>query len=262
MAMGLADRGGASVLYYATRIQQFPMSLISIAATSAVFPALTALGHQKALGSVRALHDRTQHAIAFVAIPATVGLLVFAEPIITVVYRHGAFGIEGVHRAAAGLRCLTLAILPAGAAGLVARTFYALGDFKTPVRVSVAMLGANIALNLLFVGVLGMDIDGLALSTAITAWGNLWLLAPGLRGRLGLPQADAAYLPRLLRVLAAAGASTLVARGLFEILRGEGSPALPLLASIGASVGLFAGLAHLLRIPEWEHLVGRLRGGR
>ncbi|HEV8112039.1 MAG TPA: murein biosynthesis integral membrane protein MurJ [Planctomycetota bacterium] len=262
MAMGLADRGGASVLYYATRIQQFPMSLISIAATSAVFPALTALGHQKALGSVRALHDRTQHAIAFVAIPATVGLLVFAEPIITVVYRHGAFGIEGVHRAAAGLRCLTLAILPAGAAGLVARTFYALGEFKTPVRVSVAMLGANIALNLLFVGVLGMDIDGLALSTAITAWGNLWLLVPGLRGRLGLPPADAAYLPRLLRVLAAAGASTLVARGLFEILRGEGSPALPLLASIGASVGLFAGLAHLLRIPEWEHLVGRLRGGR
>jgi putative peptidoglycan lipid II flippase len=259
MAVSLLDQGGASVLYYATRIQQFPMSLVSIAATSAVFPALTALGHQKAFESVRALHDRTQHAIAFVAIPATVGLLAFAEPIVTLVYRHGAFGHDGVLRASAGLRCLTLAILPAGAAGLVARTFYALGDFKTPVRVSGAMLVANVALNLLFVLGFGMDIDGLALATAITAWGNLLLLAPGLHRRLGLPPAQAGFLPRLLRVTLAAGGSSLAARGLFEIWKNEAHPTLTLLASIGVSLVLFAVSAHVLRIPEWNHLVHRVR---
>jgi hypothetical protein len=46
------------------------MSLVSIAATSAVFPALTALGHKRDLVGLRTLHDRTQLAIAFVAIPA------------------------------------------------------------------------------------------------------------------------------------------------------------------------------------------------
>ena len=46
--------------------------------------------------------------------------------------------IEGVTRATAGLRWLCLAILPAGAVGLVARTYYALGDFRAPVRVSAA----------------------------------------------------------------------------------------------------------------------------
>jgi putative peptidoglycan lipid II flippase len=258
LAVSMLDRGGASLLYYATRIQQFPMSLISIAATSAVFPALTALGHRKELANVRTLHDRTQHAIAFVAIPASVGLFVFAEPIITVLFRHGAFGQEGVVRAAGGLRWLAFAILPAGATGLVARTFYALGDFWTPVRVSIGMLIGNIALTLTLVVGCGMDVDGLALATAITTWGNLALLAPGLGRKLGLPAAQVDFLPRLMRVGAAALLSTLAARGLFEILRGNSNPVLPLLAAIGTSVALFAWFSHLLRIPEFGDLLRRL----
>jgi putative peptidoglycan lipid II flippase len=258
LAVSLLGPGGASTLYYATRIQQFPMSLISIAATSAVFPALSALGHQKAFASVRTLHDRTQQAIAFVAIPASIGLFVFAEPIITVLFRHGAFGHEGVVRAAGGLRCLALAVLPAGATGLVARTFYALGDFWTPVRISVAMLVANIALTLLFVVGLRMDVDGLALATAITAWGNLLLLAPGLHRKLGLPAAGDDFLPRLLRITAAAAGSSIAARGLFELVKDRSSSAVSLLVAIGASVALFAAFSHLLRIPEWGEFVRRV----
>jgi putative peptidoglycan lipid II flippase len=260
MAVSLLDQGGASTLYYATRIQQFPMSLVSIAATSAVFPALMALGHRRELAEVRSLHDRTQLAVAFVAIPASLGLLVFAEPIVTVVFRHGAFGHEGVLRASAGLRCLTLAVLPAGATGLVARTFYALGDYKTPVRISIAMLLANIALNLLFVLGLGMDVAGLALSTAIAAWGNLFLLGPALRRKLGLPASAPDFAPRILRVGLAALASTLLARGAFELLGGSRHPTSALLASIGIAIALFALAAQLLRIPEWTQIRARLRG--
>jgi putative peptidoglycan lipid II flippase len=260
MAVSLLDQGGATTLYYATRIQQFPMSLVSIAATSAVFPALMALGHRRELTEVRSLHDRTQLAIAFVAIPASLGLLVFAEPIVTVVFRHGAFGHEGVLRASAGLRCLTLAVLPAGATGLVARTFYALGDYKTPVRISIAMLVANVALNLLFVVGLGMDVAGLALSTAITAWGNLLLLGPALRRKLGLPASAPDFGPRIVRVAGAALASTLLARGAFELFGGEKRPTLALFASIGIAIALFAAAAELLRIPEWAQVRARLRG--
>jgi len=261
MAVSLLEEGGASVLHYATRIQQFPMSLVSMAATSAVFPSLTALGHRRDLRSVRDLHDRTQHAIAFVAIPATVGLLVFAEPIITVIFRHGAFGDEGVLRASAGLRCLTLAILPAGAAGLVARTFYALGDFRTPVRVSIAMLVGNLVLNLVFVLGLGMDISGIALSTAITAWGNLALLAPGLRRRLGLPRAGRDFPLRLGQVLLAAGMSVLLAWILHRLTRERVGETVALGSAILVCVALFAAFAHILGIPEWRHLVRRW-GGR
>ncbi|MFN0007447.1 MAG: murein biosynthesis integral membrane protein MurJ [Planctomycetota bacterium] len=261
MALGLLGKGGASVLYYATRVQQFPMSLVSIAATSAVFPALTALGHRRDLPNVRVLHDRTQLAIAFVAIPATVGLLFFTEPIVSVIFHHGQFTQGGVDRASDALRFLTLAILPAGAAGLVARTYYALGDFRTPVRISVLALFANVLLNLLFVRGFGMEVGGMTLATATTAWANLMVLSPGLRTRLGLPAAQSDFFPRLLRILAAALGSSFVAWVLYRALHaGERHSAVLLFAAIGVSVGVYAVLCHLLRIPEWSHVLDRARG--
>ncbi len=262
MALSLLPDGGPTTLYYATRIQQFPMSLVSIAATSAVFPALTALGHQRSLTEVRALHDRTHIAIAFVALPASAGLLFFAEPVVAACVQRGAFSADGVVRTAEGLRFLTLAILPAGAAGLVARTYYALGDFKTPVKISIAMLVANVGLNFLLVAVLGMDIGGLALATALTSWGNLMLLLPGLERRLGLPPADRSMRRRLATIALAAVGSCLVARGLYWVLARDAHSALALAASIAVSALVYGLSAEWLAIPEWRHMTARWRGRR
>lgn len=262
MALSLLPDGGPTTLYYATRIQQFPMSLVSIAATSAVFPALTALGHQRSLTEVRALHDRTHIAIAFVALPASAGLLFFAEPVVAACFQRGAFSADGVVRTAEGLRFLTLAILPAGAAGLVARTYYALGDFKTPVKISIAMLVANVGLNFLLVAVLGMDIGGLALATALTSWGNLMLLLPGLERRLGLPPADRSMRRRLATIALAAVGSCLVARGLYWVLARDAHSALALAASIAVSALVYGLSAEWLAIPEWRHMTARWRGRR
>lgn len=259
MAIGLLPAGGSSLLYYATRVQQLPMALVAVAATNAVFPALAALGHVRARGDLRALHDRSQLAIAFVALPASFGLVAFAEPVISFCFEHGAFGAEGVERGAAGLRALALAILPAGAAGLVARTYYALGDFATPVRVSVAMVLLHVALNLVFVLGLGMDLEGLALSTALCAWGNLALLVPGLRGKLGLPAPTVRFVPRLLASGAAAAIAVVLARGAYELIDDGTRQTRALVASIVLSVALFAGLAHAFGIPEWRELLARLR---
>ena len=125
--------------------------------------------------------------------PASVGLFVLSPAVISACFERGAFGPEGVERAAGALRYLALAILPAGATGLVARTYYSLGDFKTPVRVSMIALTANVVLNLICIRSFGMDVDGLALATALTSWGGLLLLLPGLTSRLHLPRAAAGF---------------------------------------------------------------------
>ncbi len=261
LAESLLPDGGPTALYYATRLQQLPLSLVSIAATSAVFPALTALGHTRDLDGLRRLHDRTHRAVAFLAIPATVGLLVFAEPIVSLCFEHGAFGEHGVERTAAGLRGLTLAILPAGAAGLVARTRYAVGDFAGPVRVAIGMLILNTALNFLFVGGLGMDVGGLALATGITAWGNLLLLLPGLR-RLGLPPAEAG-LRRGFLVMALAAA---VGCGSAWVLTGwtidPQRAGLTLAVGIPVAMALYAGVSIALGLPEIGRALALLRTPR
>ncbi|MEM7515896.1 MAG: murein biosynthesis integral membrane protein MurJ, partial [Planctomycetota bacterium] len=174
MAESLLPPGGPTLHYYANRLQQFPLALIAIAATSAVFPSLKALGHRGQLKELRSLHDSTQLAISFVALPASLGLFLLAQPIVQVSLEHGAFGAEGVRRTSDALRALSLAILPAGATGLVARTYYALGDFRTPVQVSIVALTLNVALNVVFIVGFGFDVSGLAWATAITSWGGLF----------------------------------------------------------------------------------------
>ena len=147
MANSLLSAGGATVLYYAHRLQQFPLALISTAAVNAVFPLLNAHGHLGERGRVRALHDRAQLGILFLALPAAAGLFALALPIASVCYEHGNFGREGAERVAEALRCLALALVPAGAAGLASRVFVAMDDTRTPVRIAVWMVLLNVGLN-------------------------------------------------------------------------------------------------------------------
>lgn len=258
MAEALLRDGGPTLHYYANRVQQFPMALIAIAATSAVFPALQAHGARDDRRSVRDLHDRTHRAVAFFALPASVGLFVLAGAVIGASFEHGAFGAEGVTRASAALRWLCVAILPAGAAGLVARTYYALDDFRTPVRISAVMLVVNVALNWWLVARLGMDVDGLALSTALTSWLNLAWLASGLTRRLGLPASTVPLAGPLLRMLVAAGACGTVAAGVQNALSGSLGRAATLPLAIGMGVAAYALAGLLLRVPEARDAATRL----
>lgn len=262
MAEAMLPNGGPTVHYLANRVQQFPLALIAIAATSAVFPALQALGHNGDRAGLRRLHDRTHRSIAFVAIPATIGLFAIAQPVISVAFEHGAFGSEGVARASRALRMLTLAILPAGATGLVARTYYSLGDFRSPVRVSSAMLILNVLLNYSSIRFLGMDVEGLALATAITSWTSLIVLWPGLTTRLGLPAGEQGHTGALVRTVLAASVSGVLAWGSERVL----SPALGDLIGLSASIVIgvvsFWIAARVLAVPEAELLAARLKRRR
>lgn len=267
MAEGLLRDGGPSAHYFANRIQQFPLALIAIAATSAVFPKLKALGHRGRGDELRELHDRAQLSVCFLALPAGVGLFVLAQPIATVLFEHGQYAADGVSRIAAALRMLALALLPAGAVGLVGRCYFSMGDFRTPVRVSIGTLVLNVLLNVLLVVGLDMDVEGLALATAVTSWINLGWLIPGLHRRLGLPRSRISPWPSLLRMgacAAGAGAAAVgshrgVASGL-GVARPEAS-VLALVAAAAAGVAGYLVLASLARVPEWVALRGRF-GGR
>jgi putative peptidoglycan lipid II flippase len=266
MANGLLRAGGSSVIYYANRVQQFPLALVSTAAVNAVFPLLNAHGHLGERARLRSLHDRTQLGILYLALPSAAGLFALALPIASVCYERGNFGLDGTERVAVALRCLAFALVPAGAAALTSRVFVAMDDLRTPVRIALAMVALNVALNVGCVVGLGLDAAGLTLATAITSWINLAWLLVGLRTRLGLPAGDRELLGRVARmalasVLAAAAAfgahhaaaslieASVPRHSLFALLVG--------LASAGATYGVFS---HLLRIPEWGEAFRRLRG--
>lgn len=259
MAQSLLLPGGQTVHYLANRVQQFPLALVAIAATTAVFPALAALGQQRRLEDLRRLHDQTQRSVLFVALPAAVGLAVLAVPVTTVLFHYGNFSEVGVERTAAALRMLALAILPAGAVGLVARTYYSVGDYSTPVRISAVMLVANVVLNYVLLRHVGMDADGLALATTITSFGNLLLLLPGLRRKLELPVGQAGFTLAFARMGAATAGCGLAAWGLQALLGERGSRPLGLALSIVAGIVAYLAVARLLRVPEWATVASRFQ---
>jgi putative peptidoglycan lipid II flippase len=271
MAEALLPVGGPSAQYYANRIQQFPLALVAAAATSAVFPALKALVQVGRAQEMRALHDRTQLAVAFLALPASAGLFALGPEIATALFQHGRYGPEGTARIAAALSMSALALFPAGAVGLASRVYYAAGDFRTPVRISVAMLALNTVLNYLFVAVLGLDVEGLALGTALASWANLLLLLPGFTRRLGLPGASpdlpARYARQTLCALGTGAVAFAVARGVAAV-PGLPAGALGAAAALGPALGLAVLtqflLARWLGLEEWRELVQRLarRRGR
>lgn len=258
MAEALLPDGAPTLHYYANRVQQFPMALISVAATSAVFPALAALGQTGRNAELGALHARTQRAILFLALPASFCLFALAEPIVRVSFERGAFGEEGVLRTAAALRVLALAVVPAGAVGLVARSYYAVGDFRTPVRVSCVLLVVNAGLNLLFLLGFGMDIDGLALATTLTSTAHLVWLGPRLRPKLGLEPRGGGVLRAAVRPALCALVGAGFAAGTYAGLSGSIGRGAALGTVLVATPALYFALAAACGVPELGDVLRRL----
>jgi putative peptidoglycan lipid II flippase len=258
MAESLLPDGGPTTIYYAIRVQQFPMALVATAATAAVFPKLKALAATRQDGELRRLHDRAQLGVAFLALPASAGMFVLAEPIAVALFQHGAFSAAGAARLGSSLAMLSLALLPAGAVGLVSRVYYAKGDFKTPVRVSIVALVLNTVLNWVLVTQAGMDVEGLALGTVLASVVNLALLWPGLRGRLALPSGEAGFAGRFTRIAVASALCAAAAWGVSQLLSGQHAALIVAAGSTAGAVAFFA-VAKLLRVEELEEFLAKLR---
>ena len=259
MAEGLLRDGGPTALYYANRVQQFPLALVATAAVTAVFPSLKAHAHTGHLDTVRSLHERAQLGILFLALPAAVGLFVLAGPISEALFLHGNYGTEGTERITAALRMLALALVPAGAASFCGRTYIALGDYRTPVRIAILFLVVNAALNVAFVMGLGMDVEGLALATALTSWGSLAWLLTVLRRRIGVALSLRATTGRCASMAIAAAVCGVIAHLFAFVVPWTSAAAWSALVggSVGGAAGYFVA-ARLLRLKEMEELTGRL----
>lgn len=269
MAVSLLEEGGATVHYYANRVQQFPLALVAMAATASVFPRLKELGHQGDFAGLARLHRETQLGIAFLAVPASLGLYALSYPVAEVLFEHGAFSAEGTARLSGALAYLALAIFPVGAVTLLARAFYALGDYRTPVAVSSVALVVNIVLNWVLVTRFDLDVRGLALATVATSWLSVVLLLPRLRRAVGPVPADAVstmgVFGQLGIMVGCAAVAALLAVVVDRVLLGlaEGPApvwlqAVAVSAATAAAGGAYFGLAARAGLPQLALVRARL----
>ena len=175
--------GRVAALRYADTIAQLPLGTFSQALAFVLFPFLARDAAVRAFDSIR---HRTALALRlniFVLVPASVGLAILGVPIVAVLFERGQFSADSVQQTAYALTFFSLGLAGQAGTALLVRVFYALQDVITPLRISLIVIGVNLATNVVLVHLLAQG--GLALGTSIAATLNAILLGRALRGRLG-----------------------------------------------------------------------------
>jgi len=262
----LAGEGANSTLYFGTRLMQFPLALIGVAMATAVLPALAGHASRRDDPALRATLDRSLAVTFFVAVPAAVGLIVLASPIVRFLFETGRFGPDDTAATATVLFGYTAGIPAICLLQVATRAFYARGDTRTPVRLAMLAMVANLALNLLLVGPLGAA--GLAWATSIAAGLNLVASGVALRSRIGafLGQTFARGAAVTVLLAAIMGGACIGVWSALESIRPDAAgflhDALAALVPVATGVAVYGVSARLARVRELDEILEVLRRRR
>ena len=252
----LLPAGAVSYLYYADRLNQLPLGVIGIAVGTALLPLLSRQIRSGEDAAAMASQNRALELALLLTLPCAVGLAVLSLPIMQVLFERGAFTASDAAATAHVLAAYALGLPAYVLVKVLVPGFFARKDTRTPVKIAVVCLIANIVFILILLWPLAQV--GIALATALAAWLNAGLLGAGLR-REGFLRLDARLKRRLPRIALAS-----VVMGLVLWLLGPWltplpqSLALALLILVGATC--FAVLAHLTGAMALREVKAAIRG--
>lgn len=170
--------GSISWLYYSDRLLEFPLGLFGIAIATVILPALSRK-HVDAepIGFANTM-DWGVRMVCLLGIPATLGLIVLAQPMIMVLFMRGEFTLADVQQAALSLQAYASGLLCFMLIKVLAPGYYSRQDTKTPVKYGIVAMVTNMFFNAVFAWFFGYV--GLAMATALSAFINMALLYRGL----------------------------------------------------------------------------------
>ncbi len=240
--------GAVSTLVYADRLMELPTALLGVALGVVLTPQMAAARARADAAAYSALLDWGLRLALLFALPCAVALVVFAQPLVAVLFHRGAFGAEAVQATRSAVMGYGVGLMGIVGVKVLAPAFYAQQDMRTPMRIAIVALVLTQLLNALMVRWLG--VAALALSIGLAATANAALLLRGLRRR-GSYSPQPGWSGFAVRVLGAnlALAVALAAAGSWDWLAlgtHEGMRALRMAGVLGAvAIGYF-GLLRLL----------------
>jgi putative peptidoglycan lipid II flippase len=244
----------------AFRLMQMPLGIFGVALGTVALPLLARMAATGNMVSFRSELSRGMRLAFLMTIPSTIGLMMLAEPIMSVIYQHGRFDARQAGEAAGALRFYAIGLSGYAALKVLVNAFYALDRRKTPMFVSFSAVALNLLLNWFFTVRLGWDHRGLALSTACIATSNFLLLYFLMRRQLTfLETRSMLALLGKLTVAGAVLAAVCWLGGHFLLADWATQPFWPKLAGLGATI-IVAGVAFLLvasalKVPELREII-------
>ncbi|MGD9148375.1 MAG: lipid II flippase MurJ, partial [Anaerolineae bacterium] len=259
----LASSTGESSIAWmdrATTLVQLPHGMVAVAISLAVLPTLSRLSAAGDSEGFRQTLGLGLRLVLALIVPAALGLLVLAEPIVSLLFEHGRFTAHDTYWTAWALRCYLLGLVFASIDWPLNYAFYAQQDTLTPALVGILSVGVYLAVALALIGQLGML--GLVLADSAKHFSHAMTMLILTRRRIG-SLADLHLGQTAVKALLAGGVMTglsaLTMVGLTRLVSVDGLVGGLLAVVIPGTIGVLAYLAcaSLLRIEEINYL-GRL----
>jgi putative peptidoglycan lipid II flippase len=251
-------------LSIAFRLMQLPLGLFGVALGTVTLPLLSRLVVSGQMEAFRAELARAMRIAFLLTVPATAGLMMLAEPIISVLYQHGKFNAYQTTQAAGALRFYAIGLAGYAALKVLVNAFYALDRRKTPMFVSFLAVALNLLFNWLFTFRLGWGVRGLAFSTGCVATFNFLFLYALMTRQIGGLQTRR-LLAMLVKVTAATAALVAVCAASSHWLLADWATQrfvaklAALAGTVIAAMAVFAACGAALHIEEFDALLGGIR---
>lgn len=238
-------QGSISYIYWADRLLELPLSLISVSIGAALLPTLSDFANRGLKEKFQQTAEESFLMNLFLAWPAALGLYILAEPIIEALFLRGKFTVQDVKMTALILRVYAVSLLLVSCSRVLMPLYYAVKNTKVPMVLALVSLVAHVSLAPLLMRLWGLE--GLMISGVVAAFINAVLLmvllkkySPGIRLSVLLR-------PAMKFVLA--GAGMVISLQAYELLRvqtGRGLQMLALFITILLAVVAYFGLAYVL----------------
>jgi putative peptidoglycan lipid II flippase len=177
--------GPVSWLSYAFRFMQLPLGLFGVAMASATLPSISRSAAAGRMDEFRRTLSKSLGMVFLLTVPSSVGLIVLGKSIIGAIYQGGKFELYDTQQTAQALSCYAIGLAGYAALKVLNPAFYALGDARMPMLVSLASVGINYATAMIMIRVAGFGQAGLAMSTSVVALFGFFTLFAILRNRIG-----------------------------------------------------------------------------
>lgn len=251
--------GPVSWLSCAFRFMQLPLGLFGVAMAAATLPSIS---RSAAAGNIDEFRKTLSHSLGMVfllTLPSSVGLVVLGKSIIGAIYQGGKFQLYDTQQTALALSCYAIGLSGYAALKVLSPAFYALGDARTPMLVSLGSILVNFAVASTMVRVAGLRHAGLALSTSAVALFGFVILFLILRNRIGgiEGRALAAQLGKVGAASAAMAGAVAVSSHLAEARFGVSQLArlADLAVSIPLGLAIYYGVCRALGVSDIDMAV-------
>jgi putative peptidoglycan lipid II flippase len=258
----MMPKGSLAALYLADRVMELVLGGYAIAVATAILPMMSHQAATKDYESLKKTLSFSVRIVAFITIPAALGLMILREPIIRVLFQHGQFDPESTRLTARALLYYAVGLPALASVKLIVPAFYSTRDTKTPVIIASISLILNVVLNIVFLEFFFKRVQngGPALATGLATFFDFFALFIIFRLRYG-PLGTMDILRSFSKVSLCAGimgvacwfgnyytafaihSRFLVQLGIFVGL-------------IGGATAIFLGLAWLFRCHEIEEVYG------